>query len=75
MLQLEVFILERGPINRLPACAVSTSEVTPLAHKVGDDPMEFAVLEVQLPAGPADAPFARTQASEILACPWHYVGK
>ena len=40
MLQLEVLVLEFLPIDRLPACPIASGEVSPLNHKVLDDPVK-----------------------------------
>ena len=59
MLHLKVLILEPGAVDRLAPSAVSLSEVSTLAHKVGDDTVENGVLV-------AESLLASAQSSEIF---------
>ena len=43
-LQLEVFVGELGAVDRLSSGTVVVGEVSSLAHEVGDDTVELAVL-------------------------------
>jgi len=47
MLQLEVLIGELGSVDRLTTSSVALGEVSSLAHKLGDDSVERASLEVK----------------------------
>ena len=49
--QLEIFILEFGPINAFATSPVVVGEVSSLAHELGDDPVEGGALvsEARLP--------------------------
>ena len=40
VLQVEVFILELGAVDRFTSSSVAPSEVTPLTHEVGNDTVE-----------------------------------
>ena len=40
MLELEVFIIKLGAVDRLPTSAVASSEITTLNHELLDDPVE-----------------------------------
>ena len=42
VLQLEVFVLEFGAVDALPARSVAVGEVAALQHEVFDDPVEAA---------------------------------
>jgi len=66
MLQLEVLISEFGAIDALAAGSVSPSEVSALAHEIGDDAMESGSLEVERLAGLSGSLFASAQSSEIF---------
>jgi len=59
MLQGEVFVLEFHSVNGFTSSSVSCSEVTSLAHKVGDHAMERATLE-------SKSLLARAESSEIF---------
>merc|ERR1719244_414848 len=45
VLQLEILVLKLGAIDRLATRAISSSEVTSLAHEVGNHPVERRSLE------------------------------
>ena len=75
MLELKVLVFKSRSVNRLATRAVSASKVTPLAHEVGDNPVKFAVLEVQLPSGPSNPLLSGAQAPEILASSRHNVSE
>merc|ERR1719244_1322743 len=47
VLQLEILILKLGTVDRLATSTISSSEVTPLAHKVGNHPVERRSLETE----------------------------
>jgi len=56
----EVLILKLVSIDTLAAGAVAARKVAALAHEVGDDAVEFAVLV-------AESLFARAQRAKVLA--------
>jgi hypothetical protein len=70
MLEVEVFIIELGAIDRLPTGAISSSEVTTLAHELWDDPVEGAALEMQLLSELANSLFTSAKRPKVL----HSVG-
>jgi hypothetical protein len=57
--ELEIFILELGPVYALPARTVVIRKVPALAHELGDDAMEGA-------AGVAETLLAGAKGAEIL---------
>jgi len=66
VLQLEVLILELHSVDGLAASAVPGSEVSTLAHEVGDDAVEAGALE-------AEPLLAGAQRAEVLARPRGHV--
>merc|ERR1712121_511606 len=66
VLQLEVLVLELVTIDRLSSSTVSGSEVSTLAHEVGDDPVEAGALE-------SESFLTSAQSTEVLAGLWNHV--
>ena len=67
MLQNKVFISKFGAINALTASAITTSEVTTLKHKVGDDSVELRALVVKRDARSTVALLTSAQSTEVLS--------
>ena len=66
MPELEVLVRELLAVDGLAAGAVAAGEVSALAHEVGDDSVEDAVLVVEGLARLADALLAGAQRAEVL---------
>ena len=66
MLQLEVLVLELGPVDALPSGPVEFGEITPLDHEVRDYPVEDAPVKRQLLPRLSHAVFTSAQGSEVL---------
>merc|ERR1719414_145313 len=68
VLQCEILIRKLRSIDGLAASAISSSEITTLAHELWNDAVEGTAFEMQCLAGLPNALLAGAQAPEILAC-------
>ena len=64
MLQLEVLVFKLVAIDRLSTSSVVVSEVTSLAHELGDDTVERRSLV-------AESLLAGAKGTEVLGCAWN----
>jgi hypothetical protein len=66
MFVLEVFIGKFCSVNALAACTVEVGEISALAHKTRNNPMENAVFV-------AETLFASAQCTEVVRCHWYII--
>ena len=60
VLQSEVLVIELVPVDGLPTGSISSGEVSPLTHEVGDDTVETGSLV-------AEALLSSAQGTEVLS--------
>mmetsp|Transcript_18988 Transcript_18988/g.34278 ORF Transcript_18988/g.34278 Transcript_18988/m.34278 type:complete len:260 (+) Transcript_18988:210-989(+) len=73
VLDSEVFILELLAVDGLATGAITIGEVAALAHELGDDTVEGAILVVERLARLAIALVSGTQRAEVFGCLGHLV--
>ena len=66
MLQLEVFIVELGAVDRLSASSIASREITTLDHKLLDDSVESGAFIGERFSGFAFTLLAGAESSEVL---------
>ncbi len=69
--QGEVLVLEFGTIDGLTTSAITSGEITTLAHELGDHTVEETALVVQRLSGLSNTLLTSAQSTEILSSSWH----